>query len=77
MNHRFATTETELALDGNPLAGEVVEIPLLLPGWQATALETVAHDHGLTAAEMVRQLLRDYIGRLSEPPEKVLVPSSK
>jgi hypothetical protein len=41
--------------------GEVVEIPLLLPGWQATALETVAHENGLTTAAMVRHLLRDFI----------------
>jgi hypothetical protein len=46
---------------GGLLEGEVIEIPLLLPGWQASALETVAHNRGLTAAEMVRHLLRDFI----------------
>jgi hypothetical protein len=40
---------------------EVVEIPLLLPGWQASVLETVAHQRGLTAAVMVRHLLRDFL----------------
>jgi hypothetical protein len=40
---------------------EVVEIPLLLPSWQASALETAAHQRGLTAAAMVRHLLRDFI----------------
>jgi hypothetical protein len=44
---------------------EVVEIPLLLPGWQASVLETVAHQRGLTAAAMVRHLLGDYLRRLS------------
>lgn len=40
---------------------DVVEIPLLLAGWQVTALETAAHDRGLTAAEMVRHVLRDFL----------------
>jgi hypothetical protein len=41
-------------------AGEVVEVPLLLPGWQVSALERAAHRQGLTAGEMVRHLLRDF-----------------
>jgi hypothetical protein len=40
--------------------GEVVEIPLLLPGWQADALESAARQQGLTAAQMVRRLIRDF-----------------
>ncbi len=43
------------------MAEDVVEIPLLLPGWQASVLETVAHERGLTAAVMVRHLLRDFL----------------
>jgi hypothetical protein len=38
---------------------EVVEIPVLLPEWQALALEDVAHECGLTAGEMLRLLLAD------------------
>jgi hypothetical protein len=45
--------------------GEVVEIPLLLPGWQMNALERAAHHRGVTAAEMVRSLLRDSIRQLT------------
>lgn len=45
---------------------DVVEVPLLLSGWQVSALETAAHDCGLTAAEMVRHLLRDFIARFPE-----------
>lgn len=41
----------------------VVEIPLLLPHWQAEALESVAHEQGLTAGELIRQLLLDYLSR--------------
>ena len=43
------------------LKDEVVEVSLLLPGWQVTALESAAHERGLTAAEMVRALLRDFL----------------
>ncbi len=47
-----------------PLFGrEMVEISLLLPGWQASALEDEAFRHGLSAAEMVRRLIRDHIAR--------------
>ena len=47
--------------------GEVVEIPLLLPGWQLSALERAAHRRGLTAGEMARSLLTDSIRRLCCP----------
>ena len=40
---------------------DVVELPLLLPGWQVSKLETVAHQRGMTAAAMVRHLLRDFL----------------
>ena len=44
---------------------DIVEIPLLLQGWQITALETAAHERGLTAGEMVRDVLRDFLVRYS------------
>jgi hypothetical protein len=40
---------------------DVIEVSLLLAGWQMSALERAAYRRGLTAAEMVRQLLRDFI----------------
>jgi hypothetical protein len=43
------------------LGEDVVEISLLLPGWQASVLETVAHQRGVTAAAMVRHLLHDFL----------------
>jgi hypothetical protein len=46
---------------GSLLEAEVVEIPLLLPGWEASILETVAHQRGLTAGAMVRHLLHDFL----------------
>lgn len=45
---------------------DVIEIPLLLAGWQVRALETAAHDRGLTAAEMVRHVLRDFLARAAQ-----------
>ena len=36
---------------------EVVEVSLLLPRWQAEALEEAAHNRGLTAGQMMRKLL--------------------
>jgi hypothetical protein len=43
----------------------VVEIPLLLPSWQVEALETVAHNQGQTAGEMIRHLLQEFLARKS------------
>jgi hypothetical protein len=43
---------------------DVVEISLLLPGWQALELEKEAHHRGLTAAQMVRHLLGQYLTRV-------------
>jgi hypothetical protein len=54
--------------DRGPPEGDVVEMPLLLPGWQVSVLETAAHDRGLTAAQMLRSLLRDFISGLDRPP---------
>jgi hypothetical protein len=52
-----------------PSADEVVEIPLLLSGWQASALERAAHDRGLTTGEMVRGLLRDFFAAQAHADE--------
>ncbi len=41
--------------------GAVVEVPLLMSDWQMAALERAAHRQGLTAGELVRRLLRDFV----------------
>ncbi len=51
------------AAEGPP---EVAEISLLLPGWQLAALESAAQARGLTSAQLVRRLLRDFIDRHDE-----------
>ena len=58
--HEFAQVELH---DCKIEDGGVVEIPLLLPHWQAEALECVAHEQGQTAGEMIRHLLLDYLAR--------------
>jgi len=40
-----------------PLDNEVVELALLLPRWQAEALEDAAHARGLTAGQLLRKLV--------------------
>jgi hypothetical protein len=59
MRNRFGNPASRLSC--RELDDEIVEVSLLLPGWQVTALESAAHDRGLTAAELVRALLRDFL----------------
>ena len=40
-----------------PFDAEAVELALLLPRWQAAALEDAAHQRGLTAGQMLRKLI--------------------
>jgi hypothetical protein len=53
-------TESE-QIDLGGLDDDVVELSLLLPGWQLSALEKAARHKGLTTAQMVRSLIRDYL----------------
>jgi hypothetical protein len=46
---------------------EIVELSVLLPGWQAAALEATAHGQGLTTAQVVRRLIQDYFGKFAQP----------
>lgn len=40
---------------------EVVELPLLLPRWQALELEAVARERGMTTGQMLRRVIRDLL----------------
>jgi hypothetical protein len=51
--------------------GDVVEVSLLLPGWQVAALERAAEQLGLTAAAVVRNLIREFIAA-RVPPGRTL-----
>ena len=48
-------------LDLSPLRDDVVEISLLLPGWQFAALQKAARRNDQTTGETVRRLVRDYL----------------
>jgi hypothetical protein len=47
------------ARDVARLDGGMVELSLLLPQWQAEALETAARGQGLTAGQMLRRIIGD------------------
>jgi hypothetical protein len=40
---------------------DMAELSLLLPGWQAAALERTARASGLTTGQMLRRLVRDFL----------------
>jgi len=40
---------------------EVVELPLLLPRWQAAELEMAARERGMTTGQMLRRVIREVL----------------
>jgi hypothetical protein len=40
---------------------EVVELPLLLPRWQAVELEAAARRRGMTTGQMIRRVIGDLL----------------
>jgi hypothetical protein len=40
---------------------EMVELSLLLPGWQAAEMESLAHSRGMTLGQLLRLLIRDHL----------------
>jgi hypothetical protein len=51
-----------------PVEPEMVELALLLPAWQAEALELAAQDRGLTTGQMIRSLIRGVCDQHSRIP---------
>jgi hypothetical protein len=51
----------------NDLEDDIVELALLLPAWQAAALEATAHGQGLTSAQMVRRLIQEFFAKFAQP----------
>lgn len=39
----------------------MVELPLLLPRWQAMELEIAARERGMTTGQMLRRVIRDLL----------------
>jgi hypothetical protein len=48
-------------LDLSPLSNDVVEVSLLLPGWQFAALQKAARRQDQTTGETMRQLVREFL----------------
>jgi hypothetical protein len=44
-----------------PVPDDVVELSVLLPGWQLAALEQAADCAGITTAQMVRRLVQRFL----------------
>ena len=40
---------------------DMVELSLLLPGWQLTELERLAHNQGLTLGQVMRRLISAFL----------------
>jgi hypothetical protein len=53
---------------GAPPPGSVVELPLLLPADELPALERAASRQGLTTAQLLRRLIRNFLGGLHDVP---------
>jgi hypothetical protein len=48
-------------LDLGRLNDDVVELPLLLPGWQVSALAKVARSEGQSTGQLLRRLVREFV----------------
>lgn len=56
------TLEPSLAGEPARMDNEVVELPLLLPRWQAQVLEAAARRRGMTTGQMMRRVITDLFG---------------
>lgn len=54
---------------------EVVELPLLLPRWQADVLEAAASRRGMTTGQILRRVIGDLFGNV--PPAAELPASGR
>ena len=45
---------------------EIAEFSLLLPGWQAAELESLAGGQGLTLGQLLRRVIGEYLARQSD-----------
>jgi hypothetical protein len=58
VNRTMSRTDEVIRLDD-----EMVELSLLLPGWEVEALAVAATGHGLTTGQMLRTLIREFCDR--------------
>src|SRR5262249_54262921 len=57
----FATDPRPPVADVHRLDGDMVELTLLLPGWQLSVLEAAAEWRGLTAGQLVRRVIGEFL----------------
>jgi hypothetical protein len=65
MNQDHATSA--LGDRARRLDEEMAEVSLLLPVWQAAALERLARTRGLTVGHLLRLLIQDYLACPTDP----------
>jgi hypothetical protein len=53
------TTTTPPPAESVRVANEVIELQLLLPRWQAAALESAARSRGMTTGQILRRVIAD------------------
>lgn len=51
-----------LGQDMTPLDSDVIEVALLLPRWQALALQSFAKQRGMSAAQVIRRIVSGTVG---------------
>ncbi len=51
-----------------PFGEDITELSVLLPSPQAQGLEQAAHERGLTAAQMLRRLVQDFLSHAGPRP---------
>jgi len=61
-----ASEAAPVGQDMKSLDADVIELALLLPRWQAQALQTAARQRGMSAAQMLRRLIGNSLG--FQPP---------
>jgi len=57
---------TSVGSDMAPLGAEMIEVALLLPRWQAMALQSAAKQRGMTTGQMLRRIIGATVG--AQPP---------
>ena len=57
-----APESPSLGQDMIPLDSDVIEVALLLPRWQALALQSFAKQRGMSAAQVIRRIVSGTVG---------------
>jgi hypothetical protein len=61
---------SKLSPDMSALDADMIEMALLLPRWQAMALQRAAKQRGMTPGQMLRRMIGDTVG--TQPPSPII-----